>query len=250
MTTLRVLHVDDEPDIREVVEISLGLDADIETRSCESGKEALALAAAWPADIILLDVMMPMMDGPATLARLRSNAQTASIPVVFMTARAQTRELDIFRSLGAVGVICKPFDPMTLAASVRSYVSIKDDACVKDEAALKNDQLIALQDMFLKRLEDDAATLARLWNARHDDLGGKDTANRIKDISHGLAGAGGVFGHAVISKAAEKLFLTVGVAPDISDASGSIEAALNHLLSQAKKILAVPTGQSYTTLDA
>ena len=103
MTALRILHVDDEPDIREVVEISLGLDPDFETRSCGSGQEALAVAVDWPPDIILLDVMMPVMDGPATLARLRDNAQTASIPVVFMTARAQTRELDRFRSLGAAG---------------------------------------------------------------------------------------------------------------------------------------------------
>ena len=122
MTALRVLHVDDEPDIREVVEISLGLDPDFETRSCGSGREALAVSADWPPDLILLDVMMPVMDGPATLARLRDNAGTAAIPVVFMTARAQTREIDLFRSLGAVGVIPKPFDPMTLAASVRTYM--------------------------------------------------------------------------------------------------------------------------------
>ena len=122
MTALRVLHVDDEPDIREVVEISLSLDPDLVTQSCDSGQEALTIAADWSPDLILLDVMMPVMDGPATLARLRDNAQTTGIPVVFMTARAQTRELDHFRSLGAVGVIPKPFDPMTLAASVRSYM--------------------------------------------------------------------------------------------------------------------------------
>jgi len=122
MTALRVLHVDDEPDIREVVEISLGLDPDFETRSCGSGREALTVSAEWSPDLILLDVMMPVMDGPATLARLRDNTRTAAIPVVFMTARAQSREIDLFRSLGAVGVIPKPFDPMTLAASVRTYM--------------------------------------------------------------------------------------------------------------------------------
>lgn len=122
MTALRVLYVDDEPDIREVVEISLSLDPDFVMQSCDSGQEALAIAADWSPDLILLDVMMPVMDGPATLARLRDDAQTTGIPVVFMTARAQTRELDHFRSLGAVGVIPKPFDPMTLAASVRSYM--------------------------------------------------------------------------------------------------------------------------------
>jgi CheY-like chemotaxis protein len=122
MTALCVLHVDDEPDIREVVEISLGLDPDFETRSCGSGREALEVSAEWSPDLILLDVMMPVMDGPATLARLRDDARTAAIPVVFMTARAQSREIDHFRSLGAVGVIPKPFDPMTLAASVRTYM--------------------------------------------------------------------------------------------------------------------------------
>ena len=91
MTALRVLHVDDEPDIREVVEFSLGLDADLVVRSSSSGEEALAVVDDWAPDVILLDVMMPVMDGPATLARLQSNPGTAHIPVVFMTARAQSR---------------------------------------------------------------------------------------------------------------------------------------------------------------
>jgi CheY-like chemotaxis protein len=124
--TIRVLHVDDDPDIREVVDLSLGLDPAFVTRSCSSGQEALALAMDWPPDIILLDVMMPVMDGPSTLARLREHAQTASTPVVFMTARAQTREINHFRSLGAAGVISKPFDPMTLAASVRRHLQSAD----------------------------------------------------------------------------------------------------------------------------
>ncbi len=127
MTAIRVLHVDDEPDICEVVEVSLGLDPHFATRSCGSGAEAIAVSAEWQPDIILLDVMMPVLDGPATLLQLRDNAKTADIPVIFMTARAQAREVDRFRSLGAVGVIPKPFDPMTLAASVRSYVQPAHD---------------------------------------------------------------------------------------------------------------------------
>jgi CheY-like chemotaxis protein len=122
MTMLRILHVDDEPDIREVVELALGLDADFAVQSCPSGGEGLAAAAQDPPDLILLDVMMPGMDGPTTLKRLRENPQTAAIPVVFMTARAQTREIELFLSLGAVGVIAKPFDPMMLATLVRQYV--------------------------------------------------------------------------------------------------------------------------------
>jgi CheY-like chemotaxis protein len=122
MTKLRILHVDDEPDIRAVVELSLGLDSSFTVQSCPSGGEGLAAVAECPPDLILLDVIMPGMDGPTTLARLQENPHTAAIPVVFMTARAQTREIELFLSLGAVGVIAKPFDPMMLAALVRQYV--------------------------------------------------------------------------------------------------------------------------------
>lgn len=122
MTPLRILYVDDEPDIREIVELALGLHPAFFTRSCASGREALALLATWTPDLILLDVMMPVMDGPATLERLRDNPLTAKIPVVFITARAQSREADALRSLGAAGVIAKPFDPMTLATSILAYV--------------------------------------------------------------------------------------------------------------------------------
>jgi CheY-like chemotaxis protein len=122
VTPFRVLHIDDEPDIREIVAMSFGLDPDAEIRSCDSGESGLAAAGEDAPDLILLDVMMPVMDGPTTLARLRDNPKTAGIPIVFMTARAQTAEISQFKSMGAVGVIAKPFDPITLAALVRSHM--------------------------------------------------------------------------------------------------------------------------------
>jgi CheY-like chemotaxis protein len=115
--------VDDEPDIREVVDVSLGLDREFKMRACASGADALVMAAEWSPTLILLDVMMPRMDGPATLANLRRNPRTAQIPVVFLTARTQTDEIAQYLSLGAQGVLSKPFNPMTLAASVRSYLT-------------------------------------------------------------------------------------------------------------------------------
>ena len=122
MTDIRILLVDDEPDIREVVDVSLGLDRDFATRACASGADALVTAAEWSPSLILLDVMMPRMDGPTTLANLRKNPRTAHIPVVFLTARTQSGEVEHYISLGAQGVLSKPFDPMTLAASVRGYL--------------------------------------------------------------------------------------------------------------------------------
>jgi DNA-binding response OmpR family regulator len=120
-TPIRILHVDDEPDIREVVELSLGQEADLVTRSCGSGEEGLDLVAEWKPDLVLLDLMMPQMGGETTLVRLRTDVKS-TMPVIFMTAFCKVKEPEYFRSLGAAGVIYKPFKPKTLAASVRSYL--------------------------------------------------------------------------------------------------------------------------------
>lgn len=125
MSALKLLYVDDEPDIREVAEFSLALDPEIEVRAYPSGAAALtALAAApWRPDVILLDVMMPDMDGPTTLDRLREIAGLEATPAIFITARAQPQERAGFLARGAVGVITKPFDPMTLASDIRSILA-------------------------------------------------------------------------------------------------------------------------------
>lgn len=120
--TIRILYVDDEEDIREIGVMSLELDPEIEVRDCGSGEDALRIAAAWSPDLIMLDVMMPGMDGPSTLARLREQAETRDIPVIFITARTQAQEVARFLALGARGVIAKPFDPMQLAGAVRGYL--------------------------------------------------------------------------------------------------------------------------------
>ncbi|WP_394706393.1 response regulator [Breoghania sp.] len=119
---MRVLYVDDEDDIREVAALSLGLDPDLEVHVCASGIEALEMVEQVMPEIILLDVMMPGMDGPETLERLRQNEAVRHIPVVFITARTQAYEIERFLSLGAVGVIAKPFDPLTLAQQVREHL--------------------------------------------------------------------------------------------------------------------------------
>jgi CheY-like chemotaxis protein len=122
---LKVLYVDDEPDIREVASLALELDTGVEVTTAASGPQALKiLAEADPKpDVVMLDVMMPQMDGPAVLAEIKANPATAHIPVVFITARAQSHELARFVSLGAVGVITKPFDPMTLSIELRAVLA-------------------------------------------------------------------------------------------------------------------------------
>lgn len=120
--TTRILYVDDEADIREVATMALELDPDFDVRTCASGAEALEVAPGWRPDLILLDVMMPDMDGPTTLVRLREQRETAGYRIVFITARTQAHEIERFVGLGAAGVIAKPFDPMTLAEQVRALI--------------------------------------------------------------------------------------------------------------------------------
>jgi len=118
----RVLIVDDEPDIRLIAELSLRRVGGWEVASAGSGGEALALAASFRPDVILLDVMMPTMDGPMTLRRLRQQPALAAVPVIFITARAQRHEVERYREVGAAGVIVKPFDPMSLPGEIRRLV--------------------------------------------------------------------------------------------------------------------------------
>lgn len=114
-----ILYVDDEADIREIVQLSLQLDTGLAVTTCASGSEALAHLETHLPDLVVLDVMMPGLDGPATLAEMRGRPETAGVPVVFLTAKAQRAELERFLHLGAIGVIPKPFDPMQLAAELR-----------------------------------------------------------------------------------------------------------------------------------
>jgi two-component system, OmpR family, response regulator len=113
-----VLYVDDEPDIREVAEMSLSLVEGLSVHVCESGERALELLPQLQPDLVLLDVMMPGTDGPTTLQRMRANPAVAHVPVIFVTAKAMPQEVARFRELGAAAVIPKPFDPMQLGAQV------------------------------------------------------------------------------------------------------------------------------------
>jgi CheY-like chemotaxis protein len=124
MTVTTVLYVDDEPDLREVAVMSLEIDPELSVRAAGSGREALQiLDEGYRPDVMLFDVMMPHMDGPALLAACRARPETANTPVIFITARAQSRELEAFLALGACGVIVKPFDPMTLALELRAILA-------------------------------------------------------------------------------------------------------------------------------
>lgn len=115
----RILCAEDDPDIQAVAKLALELVGGLQAMICSSGQEVLQQAADYAPDLILLDVMMPGMDGPATLRHLRADPENAHVPVIFLTAKTHPSEIGHYHSLGALGVIPKPFDPMTLAAQIR-----------------------------------------------------------------------------------------------------------------------------------
>ncbi|WP_397378714.1 response regulator [Pseudomonas sp.] len=123
----RILHIEDDPSIQAVAKVALEAVGGFQVLSCSSGQAALDQLVAFAPDFILLDVMMPDMDGPQTLAHIAQLIDIEQVPVAFMTAKVQPAEIAHYRSLGARDVIIKPFDPMQLAAQVRKIWSQTHD---------------------------------------------------------------------------------------------------------------------------
>jgi two-component system, OmpR family, response regulator len=184
----RILHVDDDALMRELVELALGLDAAFVVLGVASAQEALDVVIDWAPDLILCDVLLPDMDGPALLARLRQDPATAKFPVVFMTARAQ---VDAFRQTdvpGAVAVIAKPFEPAKLAETVRRH--------------LQTIRLQAAGFDFAQRLHRDAATLLAFRRQLQRDHA---LPEELQMFVHKLAGAAGIFNFGAVSAKAAQL---------------------------------------------
>lgn len=117
---MRLLCADDEEDIRTILQLALSLDPELEADIVDSGEAALERAKSGHFDAILLDGMMPGLDGYETCRRLKSDPATAHIPIVFLTAKTQKAEVDQALALGAATCLMKPFDPMTLASELRN----------------------------------------------------------------------------------------------------------------------------------
>jgi CheY-like chemotaxis protein len=116
---LSVLYVEDDDGIRMIGEMALADVGGMRVRACASGDEALAAVQSFHPDLLVLDVMMPGMDGPATLKALRALPDVAAVPAVFMTAKIMPHEVEGLKKLGAIEVVPKPFDPMTIAETLR-----------------------------------------------------------------------------------------------------------------------------------
>jgi len=202
-----ILYVDDDPDIREIVQIALGLTQSVTVHTAQSGEQALTLARALRPDLVLLDVMMPGLDGPGTLGRMRADPVTAPIPVIFMTAKAMPKEVELFQEMGAAGVIAKPFDPLQLSTQVASLwqgllQSSPSRDTVADNSALLR-QVMTFGEQFLQRTRDETARMGNLIElVQPGNIGEID---KLKHLAHRIRGSGATFGFTAISECAAEI---------------------------------------------
>lgn len=224
-----VLYVDDEPDIRKIVQIALGLSNDLTIHTGESGAQALELARKLRPDVLLLDVMMPGLDGPGTLCKMRADPEIAHIPVIFVTAKAMPSEVAKFREMGVVGVIAKPFDPMELIKQLRGLWDGHDAEVPPlkeyDDKANLQRHVTQLGDKFLRRTRDETVILHTL--AEHANDGDPIVIDQIERLAHKIHGSGSMFGYAAVSVCARNLenlvegvklrdsVIGIGIEPDV-----------------------------------
>lgn len=121
---MKILVIDDDEHIRKVAKLALEKVGGMQFVEASDGQQGASLAAAEKPDVILLDVMMPVLDGPGTFALIRTNPDLSHVPIIFLTAKAMNAEIERLRNLGAAGVLTKPFKAMTLAEDVRAILKV------------------------------------------------------------------------------------------------------------------------------
>ncbi|MBI5128808.1 MAG: response regulator [Rhodopseudomonas palustris] len=190
----RILHIDDDPAMLEVVALVLSRDPTLETRGCLTGEEGLRAAVDWLPDLILSDVSMPDLDGLEVFEKLRENELTSGIPVVFTTACGRIDDVGDYLASGVAGIIVKPFKLRELIDSVREYL---------DMAEAEPIELTPPDIGIGKRLQDDADRLAQL----RADFASQADPSALREVVHKLAGVAGVYGFGPISEAAASIEL-------------------------------------------
>ena len=204
---MKILIIDDDADTRELVQMSLVL-ARMETLTASSGADGVAKAAREHPDAILLDVMMPFMDGPATLRALRADPRTADIPVLFLTASAMIAEVERLESLDVVGILAKPFDPATLGGRVRAALeksaASRRPAAAAPKAAALPKTLEDLRNAFVKTSLEKAVRAKQLVAHLQKEPADETAREELMRFFHSLAGIGASHGYVQVTALAKE----------------------------------------------
>ena len=221
---MRILVIDDDPDVCAIAEFALANDGHAVVASCTSSPRALEQAMRFEPDLILLDVMMPVQDGPATLAQLKAHPSLAHVPVVFLTAVALRAEIDDLKRLGALAVIAKPFDPLTLPHELRVLCGAPAaiPAARRHDVALRSETDAvpeSLRRAFRERISEEAAQLAALTERLADSARAEYPAliAQAAARAHKLRGASAILG-----------------APEIASACAHVERIAGEVASTAR----------------
>jgi diguanylate cyclase (GGDEF)-like protein len=232
----RILMVEDEADIQVVARLALEAIGAFQVCVCSSGKEAIEIGPAFQPDLILLDVMMPGMDGPSTFRALRELPQTATTPIIFMTAKVQPHEIVQYKALGVLDVLAKPFDPMVLPTTLAEIWKRSREAAAETE-------LRTLLDAYAARIPEKLAQIELAWAAVCGLTLGDHLA-RLHRLVHGLHGSGATMGYAQLSAAAgtlERYLAPLGSAVALTTAQqAEIERLLDALRQAATARRAEP----------
>lgn len=226
----RVLLIEDDPDIRSIADMALSTVGGMTVTPAEDGPAGLAVLDEAQPDVVLLDVMMPGMDGLQVLAAIRDRPAWTAVPVIFMTARVRPREVESYHAAGAAGVISKPFDPMTLAEDVRRLIT---DAV---EAKLSQSRYAPLVRRFLDGLRERRAQMA----AGLEDLEGEGFETLRAEV-HRIAGTAGSMGFLALGEAAVALETAmVEGAPEaeVRDLHAILDALADGLRMQDSRLIA------------
>jgi diguanylate cyclase (GGDEF)-like protein len=219
----RILMVEDEPDIQAIARLALEAIGGFSVRMCSSGAEAIAAGPTFAPDLILLDVMMPGMDGPTTLQAMRREPKLAGTPVLFMTAKVQPHELAQYRDLGVLDVLPKPFDPMTLAATLQviwQQQKHADTQVLLDEIAASYAAHVPEK---IIQIEQTWATAQKTWSS--------ESLSSLQRLAHALHGSGASLGFVRLGAAAADLDRYLGrlrpAAPGVQQEIDQLIAALH-----------------------
>jgi CheY-like chemotaxis protein len=236
-----VLYVDDDPDICSVVQVTLRLVPGLDVHTADSGERAIDLAYELRPDLVLMDVMMPGLDGPSTFKRMRESALLKETPVIFMTAKVLPAEIAQLLQLGAIGVIVKPFDPLRLYGELFSLWNkggtARRGTIEGGQAADVQAQVDSLTVSFLQRAWTDVINLAKM--IERAQAGDRAVVPEIERVCHSIHGAGAMFGFPRISEVAGAMTriaaaVTAGTVPH---GFTSEAATLQRLLEANKQLV-------------